>query len=550
MKFLRYILILTLLFPRMAVASDNNLKEAFFKSRINDKSIGTRQRIAYMDSLILLSPDDVEIRKLKSDLCFYTGDYANAAIEYMALAGRLSKELVESDRLRAMRYAAASLWHCNRPVEATAITLNLLRLPKSDSMLYYNIMARELAINTAILNNDPNGAGQYIKQQQQEIKDLIGKGLITKANYKAMQGVLLNHLAEYYKLEKKYPAALSEAQKAMNLAQNTVDTVYANVLLADIYARMGENETALTLYSHNLPVPNDPWYNRYYTYDYADLLLKNGNPIKAIEVIMPFDKDTLNDMLEIRRLQIKGRALKAIGNVEGAYRSLLKAQEMTDSLNNMNGMMGAALREFESGLAQDRYDQAMARGDRWRLTTFIIIGAIVLSIAAGGICFFIRKRRRMNINKKEATDTDESRQLVSVALQMSRMSEAINTIGDLASNASPGALEKINTEIKSLDYSANTWEIFRSSFESMHPGFFEALMKDCPGLSIGEQRMAAYIILGLTNKEIASLINRQPRTVETIKYRLRKALQIPTDITTQDYLKRFMPIRPTSDPKS
>ena len=155
----------------------------------------------------------------------------------------------------------------------------------------------------------------------------------------------------------------------------------------------------------------------------------------------------------------------------------------------------------------------------------------------------IRKRKSRIVNQETAADSDESRQLVSAALKMSRISDTIKTIGELASDRSPDALDKISTELKQLDYSENTWEMFRKSFESMHPGFMAALDKDYPGLSINEQRMAAYIVLGLTNKEIASMINRQPRTVETIKYRLRKSLKIPTDVTTIDFLRRYLPIR-------
>ena len=98
----------------------------------------------------------------------------------------------------------------------------------------------------------------------------------------------------------------------------------------------------------------------------------------------------------------------------------------------------------------------------------------------------IRKRRQKRVvNSNRATDSEESRQLLSATLQLTRMSETIKTVGELA----------------------------------------------------------AYIILGLTNKEIAAMINRQPRTVETIKYRLRKSLCIPADIRTDEWLKRYLPLR-------
>ncbi len=337
---------------------------------------------------------------------------------------------------------------------------------------------------------------------------------------------------------------MKSAQQSLINAKNTNDTVYVNLLLAGIYADIGENETALTLYRRNLPMRNDYWNNRNYSNEYAELLIKTGNTSEALTILNKFDQDSIDDMLEVRRLKLKGKALMNVGNVGEAYRSISEALALEDSLWTDNGLLGIALREYEGALAQDRLDDAIAQANRWKLLTFIAVIIIGGILAGGALYRWLRSRkRRAVINKEEAPDTDESRQLMSATLQMSRMSEALSTIGELASSASPDALDKIASEIKSLDYSAHTWEIFRSSFERLHPGFFDALNKEVPNLSIGAQRMAAYIILGLTNKEIATLINRQPRTVETIKYRLRKDLHIPPEIPTVDYLRRFLPLR-------
>ena len=224
--------------------------------------------------------------------------------------------------------------------------------------------------------------------------------------------------------------------------------------------------------------------------------------------------------------------------------NLRRADEIEDSIEKSGEMLSSALRIFEKGIAQDEMERLTRRGDRWRTATFSVIGGVLCCVVAAILTMvIIRKRKSRIVNQETAADSDESRQLVSAALKMSRISDTIKTIGELASDRSPDALDKISTELKQLDYSENTWEMFRKSFESMHPGFMAALDKDYPGLSNNEQRMAAYIVLGLTNKEIASMINRQPRTVETIKYRLRKSLKIPTDVTTIDFLRRYLPIR-------
>lgn len=545
MGWLRYILFAAAaFFSIVASASDPALKEAFYQSRIDDKSLSAARRILYMDSLIALKPGDVEVRKLKSDLCFNSGDYAGAAKEYMTLAGRLKNRLVEHDRLRAMVMAARCLWLSNRPIEASNMALDVMRVPKSDSLTHYNLMARELAITTALEADDPRAARGLIHTQEKELERMLKQGIINKGKHADYESVLYSYKSELFKLERNYSAALNAANRSMAYTHNKADTAEVNIIMAGVYASMGEDKAAIDIYRRNIPLNKHPYNKRSDSNDFAELLLKNGYVDEALEVLAPFDEDNVGDVLEIRRLKIKGRSLREKGDVAGAYESLSRAMQLEDSISSNGEMLASALREFESGLAGDALKAEMHRADNWRTATLSVIGLAAAVIAVFGVAAFIKKRRRNSvINKNEATDTSESRQLVSAALQMSRMAEAVSSIGEIAAGGAPGALERITNEIKQLDYSVNTWEVFRSSFESMHPGFFEALAKDCPHLSIGEQRMAAYIILGLTNKEIASLINRQPRTVETIKYRLRKDMNIPSEIPTADYLRRYLPIR-------
>ncbi len=184
-------------------AANHNVREAFFRSRINDTTIPANQRIAYMDSIIAIYPDQVEMRKLKSDLCYRSGDYAGAALEYMTLAESLNNKLEEHDKLRAMNMAALTLMYCNRPIEATEMVLKLIRTPKSDSLAYYNLMAREIAINTALVNKDAKAMAEYLNQQLNEFKDLTERNFWNASNKnmrKDMLSVIDTHTSEYQRL--------------------------------------------------------------------------------------------------------------------------------------------------------------------------------------------------------------------------------------------------------------------------------------------------------------------------------------------------------------
>jgi PAS domain S-box-containing protein len=67
-------------------------------------------------------------------------------------------------------------------------------------------------------------------------------------------------------------------------------------------------------------------------------------------------------------------------------------------------------------------------------------------------------------------------------------------------------------------------EEFRIHFEKVHQGFFSRLKGKFPGLTAKDQRLCAYIHLGLSTKELAGLINITPESAEIGRIRLRKKL--------------------------
>lgn len=67
-------------------------------------------------------------------------------------------------------------------------------------------------------------------------------------------------------------------------------------------------------------------------------------------------------------------------------------------------------------------------------------------------------------------------------------------------------------------------EEFRIYFERVHQGFFSRLAGKYPKLTSKDQRMCAYLLLGLSTKELAGLVNITPESAEIGRIRLRKKL--------------------------
>ncbi|QEC73562.1 hypothetical protein FSB73_19730 [Arachidicoccus ginsenosidivorans] len=85
----------------------------------------------------------------------------------------------------------------------------------------------------------------------------------------------------------------------------------------------------------------------------------------------------------------------------------------------------------------------------------------------------------------------------------------------------------------------NEWHLFDNGFNKVHEDFFDRLIKAYPELTAQDLRLAAYLRMNLTTKEIAPLLNISTRGVEIKRYRLRKKIHLDEHENLNDYMIRF-----------
>lgn len=88
---------------------------------------------------------------------------------------------------------------------------------------------------------------------------------------------------------------------------------------------------------------------------------------------------------------------------------------------------------------------------------------------------------------------------------------------------------------KELDHNEE-WEQFAVHFDSVHTNYLKKLKEQYPTLTTSDLKLAAYLRLNLSSKEIAQLMNISIRGVETSRYRLRKKLELPNEVNLFDHL--------------
>ncbi|MEX0636555.1 MAG: LuxR C-terminal-related transcriptional regulator, partial [Ferruginibacter sp.] len=80
------------------------------------------------------------------------------------------------------------------------------------------------------------------------------------------------------------------------------------------------------------------------------------------------------------------------------------------------------------------------------------------------------------------------------------------------------------------------WENFTKHFDKVHSDFVVNLKDKHATVTGNEIKLCAYLRMNLSTKEIAQLMNISVRGVEISRYRLRKKLQIASEMNLFDYL--------------
>jgi DNA-binding CsgD family transcriptional regulator len=93
----------------------------------------------------------------------------------------------------------------------------------------------------------------------------------------------------------------------------------------------------------------------------------------------------------------------------------------------------------------------------------------------------------------------------------------------------------IDTIDRNLD-EAETWSLFRDAFENADRDFFKKIKLRHPELTPNDLKVCAYLRLNLSTKEIASLLNISPRSVEVKRYRLRKRMGLEREANLVDHI--------------
>lgn len=137
-------------------------------------------------------------------------------------------------------------------------------------------------------------------------------------------------------------------------------------------------------------------------------------------------------------------------------------------------------------------------------------------------------------------------ELASVTMNLVQKSQLVQTVQTslkkLKSDLTPGQRKEIDGLLHLIQEGGkldDAWEQFAQQFDQVHIDFHQRLTERFPDLTKNDVKLCSYLRMGLSTKEIASLMFVTVRAVEVSRSRLRKRLNLPPDVKLTVFIQNL-----------
>ncbi len=217
-------------------------------------------------------------------------------------------------------------------------------------------------------------------------------------------------------------------------------------------------------------------------------------------------------------------------------RYLLMTQEKEDSLNSISNSQ-----QTQQLLVAYDTERLQQHNENLKLQVtnrnWMIFGSLAIALLLVGLLIMIIrifKYRQTESKRRERELSQEidhkNRQLTSYTIDVAALNEFHNKIKKMVDDP------EVTHELNIFNEKQLVNDDFRIYFDEVHPDFLNKLLKQYPVLSKTDLRLCAYLLLGMSTKEIAALTFREIRSVESSRNRLRKKLNLSAETSLQSFL--------------
>ena len=402
---------------------------------------------------------------------------------------------------------------------------------------------------------------EYKKKALQAYKEL---------NDMPMVGVLLNNIGNGISVmgdEKGAVPYFEESLKISEEYENFNMIAITSFCLGRSYVRLGEAEKGIPYFKRSLEISRNIT-----KAPKTEMWALNGlgnayNHLNSPEKAIPLLDKTIKISDSIHRKADKAVAFdyrstsyELMGNLKASLNDARMFKIVSDSIADIERLeeierltvaYETEKKEAEIALQQEEIKTLNEKAKVDSLTKWTFAGGMISALALLALSVFsyrqrIRKNKierekqeelyRKEIEYKQKELTTQTLHLVQKNTFIQEIMENLKTIKD-----DP---EKFKVEfrrmamlLKKENASDKDWEVFKTYFSQVHNDFDEKLRTLFADISEKEIRLAAFLRMNLTTKEIAATMNVLPESVLKSKYRLKKKLHLDKETDLANFLK-------------
>lgn len=549
------VVIMILFYTNLSHARDyetGDTRAAYFKQLLKSDTVSPIQKLNIYDTLLCLLPNEMpELLLCKANLL---RDMSNPGYTKEALKMyekiRDMKNLYDLREQSEATYSLAELYLISGdPLNALKSAGRLMTIPLPDSLKYYRINGYLSLSNIFRQLEDDEKFEHSIMMGMKHLE--AESDIISESQYKVYKSALLSQKAALMIIKENFQEALNLFLEAKRLNPKISDTIDVNI--GSMYSTQKHHDIALQYFMSALNSSNSE-VRGVAAFNIALGYAQEGLYDQYFDFINTHAKELdywSNHVQAITLSAIKSEAYEKLGD----FKNALIAQRVADSLRN-EIMPDEKIREIEREYAKiemaekdaslktiaDKYDKSNKM--MWCVLALLLAACVVLVVV---MCKLRREKQEKFYQREEyerhiedLNDALEMRnqEMSSMAMRLASMSEKLENLREVVSDSKSKKneiIDAVNSTLRQVSSEKEVWNTFMEYFEGVNQSFFDRLHVLHPDLTNAEIRMCAFILLNRTNKEIATILNRSTRTVETIKYNLRKKLGIT--VPTESYLR-------------
>ena len=287
----------------------------------------------------------------------------------------------------------------------------------------------------------------------------------------------------------------------------------------------------------NIQIKQDSLYS---ALAYIDRALK----ICELNGLSVFELSLLEKKVDLMRSNNLERSALGVADI------LLTKKDQISS-NRMKLLLESLNYKSELELNRKKLEEAQSR----EFVFYIVAGFIL--ILAGNIIISYRNKRRSSkqesliLQQEKIIAQNELRtkedELIKLSANIVSKNDLLNSIEKdleyhislLDNKSDKKVMEPLRKVIQNKVDDSADWEQFQDQFSSAYPEFVENLSKQYSGLRTADIKLCCYLKMSMNTKEIARVTGLSVRAVENKRYRLRKKLNLNTEVSLDSFIHSF-----------